>query len=79
MPDENKISTTSEEIEVYGSKAWRTRNLIIGGVAGAVVGVLAGYLISQKAEDEKPPQFTPVEGVKIGVLIFGLLRSIANL
>jgi hypothetical protein len=58
---------------------WRTRVLIIGGVCGAVVGVTAAYLLAQKSNPDEPPDITIGEGVKIGVLIFGLLRSISNL
>ncbi|MCC6955493.1 MAG: hypothetical protein IT316_01790 [Anaerolineales bacterium] len=58
---------------------WRPKALIIGGVIGAVVGVTATYLLLQRNEDDTPPDFSVGEGVKIGVLVLGLLRSIANL
>jgi hypothetical protein len=58
---------------------WKPRTMLLGGLIGATIGVLAGYLILQKGENNKPPELTAVDGVKIGVLVFGLLRSIANL
>ncbi len=54
--------------------------LVIGGVLGALVGLGAAYLLIQNAEKEgKPPQVSPVDGVKLGVLVMGLLRTVATL
>ena len=58
---------------------WRPRVMIIGGVLGALVGVAAAYLIIQRSEEGKPPKMNVGEGVKLGVMVFGLLRSIASL
>ena len=57
----------------------KSRTLILGGAIGALVGVLGAYLLLQRMDKNKPPEFSVGEGVKIGVLVFGLLRSIANL
>jgi hypothetical protein len=58
---------------------WKPKVLVIGAVMGAAVGLAAAYLIIQRSEDNQPPQMSVGEGVKIGVLVFGLLRSIATL
>ena len=58
---------------------WRTKALIVGGVIGAAVGVAAAYMLVQRSEDDQPPKMSVGEGVKLGVLVFGLLRSISNL
>lgn len=58
---------------------WRSRALIIGGVLGALVGVAAAYLYIQRAQEEEKLEISAGEGVKIGVLVLGLLRSIATL
>jgi hypothetical protein len=58
---------------------WQTKAMIVGGVIGAAAGVAAAYMLSQRSKDGQPPEISVGEGVKIGVLVFGLLRSIANL
>jgi len=58
---------------------WKPKVLVIGGVIGAAVGITAAYLLTQRGEEESPPEISAGEGVKLGVLVFGLLRSIANL
>lgn len=58
---------------------WKPKVLVIGAVLGAVVGVAATYLLIQRYGDEQPPQINMTEGVKIGVMVAGLLRSIATL
>lgn len=58
---------------------WQTKAMIVGGVIGAAAGVAAAYMLSQRSKDGQPPEISMGEGVKIGVLVLGLLRSIANL
>ena len=54
--------------------------LAIGGVAGALIGLAGAYMLVQNAEREnKPIEISTGEGVKLAVLVFGLLRSIATL
>jgi len=69
----------AESEKIVALDIWKPRTMVLGGLIGATIGVLAGYLILQRGEDNKPPELTAVDGVKIGVLVFGLLRSIANL
>ncbi len=60
--------------------AWKMRAIVIGGVLGAVVGGVAAYLYVQNSNmSDDAPQISAGEGVKLGVLVFGLLRSIATL
>lgn len=58
---------------------WRTRYIMIGAALGSAVGALAAYLLTQNTEEDQPLRLSPGEGVKMGVLVLGLLRSIANL
>jgi hypothetical protein len=51
--------------------------LIIGGLLGAAVGAAAAYLFLQRYASEDAPSFSAGDGVKIGVMVAGLLRSIA--
>ena len=57
----------------------KPKYLIIGGLLGTLAGVAAAYLLVQGAEEDNPPDVSLGEGVKIGVLVLGLLRSIASL
>jgi len=70
---------SEETMEITTVENWKPRVLIIGGVIGALVGVAAVYMLIQRSEEDAPPKMTAGEGVKLGVLVFGLLRSIASL
>ncbi len=58
---------------------WKTKVIIVGGLLGTLVGVASAYLLIQNQKEEETLQVTPGEGVKLGVLVLGLLRSIATL
>lgn len=69
----------SKEIAVYPENA-RPRILLGGAILGAVVGLIAAGMLIQRSEKKNlDPQVSPVEGVKLGLLVFGLLREIAQL
>ncbi len=57
-----------------------SRVLLGGVVIGAVTGLIAAMLINRRAEkNQSETAITAGEGVKLGVLVFGLLRAIASL
>jgi hypothetical protein len=73
------MSTNTEIIE---TENWRPKVLLAGAVIGALVGVGAAYLYSQQAEREQgfeSPDFSAGDGIKLGLLLLGLLRSVADL
>ncbi len=57
------------------------RNTILfGALLGAATGVIAAVLLTRRAEkNERETAITTGEGLKLGVLVFGLLRAIASL
>ena len=58
----------------------KNKTLIAGALFGAVTGLLAAMLLQRNAEkNEKETAITTGEGLKLGVLVFGLLRAIASL
>lgn len=58
----------------------RARTIFLGALIGAATGAVAASLLSRRAEkDERAMTLTSGEGLKLGILIFGLLRSIALL
>ncbi len=56
------------------------RTLLIGALIGAVTGLVAASLLNRRAEkEERETAITAGDGIKLGVMIFGLLRAIASL
>jgi H+/Cl- antiporter ClcA len=67
-----------EELEIVPVDNWKPKVLVIGGVVGLLTGLLGAYLMIQRAEKENTkPEMSAGEGVKLGVLVLGLLRSVA--
>ncbi len=58
----------------------RGRTLLLGALIGAATGLIAAMLLNRRAaKDDRTTAITAGEGIKLGVLIFGLLRAIASL
>ena len=58
----------------------KSRIILAGTIIGAVTGLVAAMLLTRRAEkEEKETALTAGEGLKLGVLVFGLLRAIASL
>ncbi len=59
---------------------WKVKTLVIGAALGALTGLGAAYLLTKRAEQTgQQLAITPGKGVKLGVLIAGLLRSVLSL
>jgi len=60
--------------------SWTGQVLVVGAVLGALTGLAAAYLLIQRAKKRaEPPNLNAGEGIKLGLLIFGLLRQVAIL
>ncbi len=58
----------------------KNKVILIGTLIGAATGLVAAMLLTRRAEkEEKEAALTTGEGIKLGALIFGLLRAIASL
>jgi hypothetical protein len=58
----------------------KNKVILIGTLIGAATGLIAALMLTRRAEEsEKETAITTGDGVKLGVLIFGLLRAIASL
>jgi gas vesicle protein len=58
----------------------KSRIIFFGALIGAATGLVAAVLLTRRAENsERETAITSGEGLKLGVLIFGLLRAIASL
>jgi hypothetical protein len=66
-------------------RKYQMQTLLAGGVAGALLGVGAAYLLMQARDrhlritGEETPLLSGGDAVKLGVLSFGLLRQIADM
>ena len=79
MVGEEKRSMSEHQSEITTTDNYLPKALIIGGVLGAGVGIMAAYLLVQKHAGGEKINISAGEGVKLGVLVFGMLRGIANL
>lgn len=58
----------------------KSRTLLFGALIGAATGLIAAMLLNRRAEkSDKSTAITIGDGIKLGVLVFGLLRAIASL
>jgi len=58
----------------------KRKTLVMGALIGAITGLFAALLLNRRAEqNESETALTTGEGLKLGVLVFGLLRAIASL
>lgn len=58
----------------------KNRILILGALMGAVTGLIGAMLLNRRAEQEGTElALTTGEGMKLGVMVIGLLRAIASL
>ncbi len=56
---------------------WKVKALIIGGLVGALTGLGATYVMVQRSEE--PPEMGATDGVKLGLLLLGLVRAVGDL
>jgi gas vesicle protein len=58
----------------------KSSTILFGTLIGAVTGLAAAILLTRRAEkNQSETAITTGEGLKLGVLVFGLLRAIASL
>lgn len=71
---ENESALTMQE------EQWKKKVILIGGVVGLLTGLVAAYMLVQRAEKAgEKPLLSSGEGVKLGLLVFGLLRQVTQL
>ena len=56
---------------------WKVKALIIGGLVGALTGLGASYIMVQRSEE--PPEIGASDGIKLGLLLLGLVRAVGDL
>jgi ABC-type Mn2+/Zn2+ transport system permease subunit len=74
------MEETKQVTQFDGKERWKVRTLIVGTVIGAATGLSAAYLLTKRAEQQgQALSISSGQGLKLGVLVAGLLRSILNL
>ncbi len=59
---------------------WKPRVLLIGALVGALTGLAGAFLLVQRSEAKGgKPELDAGEGMRIGLLVMGLLRQVALL
>lgn len=59
---------------------WRNKTLIIGAIAGILIGLAGAYIVIQRSEElNNLPEVTPADGVKVGLGVLGVLRLVADI
>jgi hypothetical protein len=70
----------SKKHQIVVRNSSNTRTLVGGALIGACAGIIAAYMITRRAAREgREMAVTPAEGIQLGMLVFGLLRTIASL
>ncbi len=70
----------NKDKDIVVRKPKQSNTLLAGALVGAGAGIIAAMLIQKRAERrERDSALTVTEGIKIGLLVFGLLRAIAAL
>jgi hypothetical protein len=58
---------------------WKQKTIIIGAIVGTLCGLVAAYILIQRAEQQNAkPQLSAGDGVKIGLGVLGVLRLVAD-
>ncbi len=70
--------TPKEAIELH--KPHSSKTLLTGALVGAGAGLVAAALLRRRAEKSgRDSTLTITEGIKLGLLVFGLFRAISAL
>lgn len=68
----------TEVTEAEGN--WKSRTLLMGGFLGALTGLGVAYLLVRRAESRATQlEIGPGEGIRLGLLLLGLLRQVSEL
>lgn len=58
---------------------WKTTTMLVGTLAGALVGAAAAYMMIKNGEREDvAPKITPQQGLQVGLGLLGLLKLISG-
>ncbi len=56
--------------------SWKVKTMLIYGLGGLILGILAGMITVNKAVDEeKEPEFSVKKGAKVGLAVIDALKK----
>ncbi len=59
---------------------WKSKFLIVGALVGLISGLLAAFVLIQRAEQKQiQPKINAGDGVKVGLGVLGVLKLISDL
>lgn len=66
---------------IQDSEDWQIRVLVVGGVLGALIGLITSWLLVRTSRETRggPPAITTGDALKVGITTIGLIRAIAAL
>jgi hypothetical protein len=78
--DKQENLIVEQDQEVVVDTAWTSKVLGIGAALGALTGLGAAYLLVQQTRKKGVfPDIDAGEGIRLALLLFGLLRQVATL
>jgi hypothetical protein len=74
--------SVSDRAVVPAGEDWRTRIFVLGGVVGAVLGLVSAYLYVRSAEEEHGGSAPATPGtrdaLRLGASVLGIVRTITE-
>ena len=76
------MSEEQRAIEPVTDESWQPRVYALGGLVGAVLGLLSAYLFVRAAEEQHQGDAPTIPGtgdaVKLGISLLGIIRTITE-
>ncbi|NLE50950.1 MAG: hypothetical protein GX613_06035 [Chloroflexi bacterium] len=72
----------TEKLPSLPDTSFRTRAMLVGGVVGLVVGLLAAHLYTRAAEENmrvEPGKIGTMDAVRIGIALMAIVRQITDM
>ena len=78
--DKNAIQIQEADNPAPRIEPWKLKIYVISGVGGIALGLLSAYMLIKNAERSgHQPTISAREGLQLGLMLFGTVRSVATL
>lgn len=77
----NTTRRKKELVVAPDDENWPMRVIVVGGVIGTLLGLIASYLLVRTSREVRggPPAISTGDALKLGITTIGLVRAIAGL